>query len=43
MEPCEISEMIRDDWIEIAVEDDIHGFNSHRIAIALEDVVDSPG
>ena len=35
--------MIGNDRIEMAVEDDIHGFDLHRVAIAFENRVDAFG
>ncbi|MFA5924238.1 MAG: hypothetical protein WC856_23585 [Methylococcaceae bacterium] len=35
--------MIGNDWIEIFVEDDIHGFDFHRVTIAFEDIIDAFG
>ena len=35
--------MIGNDWIEIFVEDDIHGFDLHRMTIAFKDMIDTFG
>ena len=35
--------MIGNDWIESTIEDDIHRFDSHRVTITFEDVIDAFG
>ena len=35
--------MIGNHWIEIIVEDDIHGFDLHRVTIAFENIIDAFG
>jgi len=35
--------MIGNDWIEVVIKDEIHGFDLHRVTIAFEDIIDSFG
>jgi hypothetical protein len=43
LESCQITEMVGNDWIEIFVKDNIHGFDLHRVTVAFEDIINTLG